>query len=129
MSSFEVTIPCHPSVLLKPGAQSHWTAKARAKKEDTEMGYMRALVAKGLAEPRPTLPLGAVDLWVTFMCAQQRHRDPDNWHGRLKGFLDGIVRAGIIEDDNSEVLRSVTIEFIIDKQRAPATVLRFTEVA
>jgi hypothetical protein len=125
MNTFEVIIPRHPSVLLKPGAHYQWRALAKAKKQDTEDAF---IMCRSVPHTEGT-PFKQCHMNVTFICGQKRRRDPDNWLARMKGMTDGAVRARIIEDDNSEVLRSVTIEFIIDPKRAPATVLRFTEVA
>lgn len=37
----------------------------------------------------------------------KRRHDPDNIF--CKGFLDGLVLAGVIEDDNSEIVKEVAI--------------------
>jgi Holliday junction resolvase RusA-like endonuclease len=127
VNSLTITIPALPGEALKPGYRGGWWLVRKAKKHDTEMGYVYALIAYRERKNFP-LPLKRVIAEVTFVFKQQRRRDLDNWSGRLKGYWDGIVQAGIVADDNSEIITSLSVKFEIDKARAPLTIITISEV-
>ena len=77
---------------------------------------------------RVHIPLKKVSAEVLFVFKEQRRRDLDNWIGRLKGYWDGIVKAGIIEDDNIDIVTSINVKFEVDKSRAPLTIITLSEV-
>jgi Holliday junction resolvase RusA-like endonuclease len=61
---------------------------------------------------------------LVYYFATRRHRDPDNYTGKF--ILDGLRHAGIIADDNSEVLQLPQPEFHVDRER-PRTEILITE--
>tara|TARA_R110002012_G_scaffold270143_1_gene454516 strand:+ start:25 stop:432 length:408 start_codon:yes stop_codon:yes gene_type:complete len=130
MSKIIITIPELPNAALKSGFRGGWWLVRKAKVHDTEMAYVYSLIAyrdkKGTRPP--TLPLKKVNADVTFIFKEQRRRDLDNWIGRLKGYWDGIVKAGIIEDDNIDIVTSISVKFEVDKSRAPLTIITLREV-
>ena len=130
MSSLTITIPELPSAALKSGFRGGWWLIRKAKVHDTEMAYVYSLIAyrektgKGMVH----IPLKKVSAEVLFVFKDQRRRDLDNWIGRLKGYWDGIVKAGIIEDDNIDIVTSINVKFEVDKSRAPLTIITLSEV-
>lgn len=52
--------------------------------------------------PKPPNPLKAAVVRITYHFPDKRRRDPDNYSGKM--ILDGLVRAGIIEDDSFTVI-------------------------
>lgn len=78
--------------------RTHWAVKAKKQRE------LRA-AAHGACQGLTTLT-GPVALTITFRFPDKRHRDLDNYS--CKGAIDGIVDAGLIADDRSTILRSVT---------------------
>ena len=102
----------------------------KAKVHDTEMAYVYSLIAyrEKNGDGRLSLPMKAVTASVTYVFKETRRRDLDNWIGRLKGYWDGIVKAGIIEDDNIDIITSINVKFEIDKSRAPLTIITLSEV-
>lgn len=76
----------------------HWAVLARKRRA---MREATGLLARG-AKPVP----GRVRLKVGFAFPDRRHRDLDNLE--IKGAIDGLVDAGVIEDDRSTVLTAVT---------------------
>jgi Holliday junction resolvase RusA-like endonuclease len=127
MNNLTITIPQLPSASLKPGFRGGWWLIRKAKVNDTEMAYVYALIAYR-ERKKFSIPLKKVKADVTFVFREKRRRDLDNWIGRLKGFWDGIVQAGIIEDDNIEVVTSISVKFEIDKTRGPLTIITLSEV-
>ena len=123
LTTWAMTIPALPSALLKPGAHQHWRVAHRAKQQDTETAFWLAKQAGA-----PPQPLAAVRATVTFVVAQRRRRDRDNWAARCKGFWDGLVRAGILADDDGETIRSVELRWVVDKANAPKTLIELEAV-
>jgi hypothetical protein len=130
VSSLTITIPELPEAALKPGFRGGWWLVRKAKVHDTEMAYVYALIAyrEKHGDGRFSLPLGKVDASITFVFKEIRRRDLDNWIGRLKGYWDGIVKAGIIEDDNIDIIASMNVKFEVDKERGPLTIITLSEV-
>lgn len=53
------------------------------------------------------------EVWLEFVWfVKNRRRDPDNIAGAQKYILDGLVKAGIITDDNLGVVKSPVIHWV-----------------
>lgn len=48
--------------------------------------------------PKPPEPLKKATVKIKYYFTDRRRRDPDNYSGKM--ILDGLVKAGIIEDDS-----------------------------
>lgn len=96
MTTFTLLIP--PREMDNSNHRTHWAVRARKQRE------LRA-AAHGACQGLTSL-VGPVSLTITFRFPDKRHRDLDNLS--LKGAIDGIVDAGLIADDRSTILRSVT---------------------
>ena len=96
MTTFTLLIP--PREMDNSNHRTHWAVRARKQRE------LRA-AAHGACQGLTSL-VGPVSLTITFRFPDKRHRDLDNIS--LKGAIDGIVDAGLIADDRSTILRSVT---------------------
>lgn len=88
-----ITLPL-PDRKLSPNARVHWAAKARAVKFAKERAYYVAKKAGvgGLHWPAATMR-------ATFFFKVARNRDRDNLAAMLKSVTDGIVAAGLLEND------------------------------
>jgi len=96
--AFRLVIPV--SELHNSNHREHWAVVAR------KAAAMRSSARYTCARlPRLTAP---VTLVVTFAWPDRRRRDLDNV--AIKAAIDGAVDAGVIPDDGSTVLRSVTRE-------------------
>ena len=51
-----------------------------------------------LCRPRPAEPIKKAVVSITYYFKDSRRRDPDNYSGKF--ILDGLVRAGILQDDS-----------------------------
>ncbi len=71
--------------------------------------YEVALIARKL--PR----YGRVALTITWHEPNGR-RDPDNIMGGQKFILDGLVKAGVIQDDGQKYIESITHRFEVDRK-------------
>lgn len=113
-AAFRLVTPL--SELHSSNHREHWAVVAR------KAATMRASARIACASlPKLTAP---VTLTVTFAWPDKRRRDLDNV--AIKAAIDGAVDAGIIPDDRSTVLRSVTRECAESLAPKGYVVLTFT---
>lgn len=55
-------------------------------------------LVKAAVKKKPKKPLKKARVQITYFFPDRRRRDPDNYSGKF--LLDGLTRAGIIEDDS-----------------------------
>ena len=117
-------LPYLPPVQLSPNwsprTQGSYYVSRRVKdklQQDTAM----AAKAAGLR------PMGKVLISVTFVVADHRRRDGDNWLIRLKASWDSLVKLGILKDDSSEFVSFAPVQFEVNKSQAPRTIIRIEE--
>ncbi len=51
-----------------------------------------------VCRPKPAQPLKKAVVTLTYYFKDKRRRDPDNYSGKM--ILDGLVKAGILQDDS-----------------------------
>ena len=73
--------------------------------------------------PKPEKPIEKCRMQITFFFPDKRKRDYDNY---LKMLLDGIAAAGIIADDNFNVIQTLKICGEVDKNE-PRIEIEITE--
>ena len=113
MNSITITLRL-PSKEMSPNYTA-WThgskmAKNRAKADDTELAFWVTKEALGRRE-KPMwdkATLNAIFYWPTM-----GFPDDDNAIGSLKGFRDGIAKAGVVVND--KVIRQRNVTFLKDK--------------
>lgn len=96
MTTFTLLVPTR--AMDNSNHRTHWAVRAKKQRE------LRATARDACQGLNPLA--GPVALTITFRFPDRRHRDLDNLS--LKGAIDGIVDAGLIADDRSTILRSVT---------------------
>ena len=67
---------------------------------------------------RPDVPLQQARITVTVYRRTRQRLDPDNFAARMKGYWDGLVQAGLLQDDSVEVIGQPEYIFVVDKQLA-----------
>lgn len=77
--------------------------------------YRRAAWGKSLDLKRPHMPWSKASIQLTFYWPTGRRRDTRNAEAMMKPAYDGIVDAGVITDDRSEVLSHEPTIFKVDK--------------
>lgn len=105
-----ISIPTLPPS-LNVWTRKHWRIRHQEVKE-----MARNLKLLALSFNIPCFEKAEVKL--TYYFRDKRRRDPDNYVGKF--ILDGLRKAGIIAEDNAEVLKLPQPEFKIDPQ-APRT--------
>jgi hypothetical protein len=69
------------------------------------------------AAQRAGLPLIARGRFTLIWHGESQRRDPDNISAGIKFILDGLVVAGILENDGWAQVSSIAHEFVLDKER------------
>ena len=81
---------------LNPNKRLHhmqlYRAKRQAKDEAMALVYEHG---------RPGTPYEAAHITITWVAKDKRRRDPDNLFASMKPYIDGLVEAGLIEDDSA----------------------------
>ena len=57
--------------------------------------------ARVLEQGRPATPYKRAHITITWIAKDKRRRDPDNLFASCKSYVDGLVTAGLIEDDSA----------------------------
>jgi len=111
--SCTIVLPLPPAVLSPnnpPGSRGGRFARAAASKK-----YKRTAREATEAVGIQTGPWGKATVQATFYHVQERRRDDVNHLAMLKSAYDGVVDAGLLEDDDSEHLTTLPAVFRIDK--------------
>ena len=126
-----VTIPADPPSKLFPNQaskQGSWHVRARVRKESREIAAYAAMNAR-----TATCPIAgpvAVEIHAAYG-HRRRLPDIDATSSAAKAFLDGVVDAGILYDDDQVVRWTVTHEKLPSRPKAPAqgfTTITITEI-
>jgi len=124
----EIVVRMLPPVEFSPNWRGHWGKRYRAGKDYKAAVGWCAKEAMQKHPDKSRFPFGKVELELLFIVAEERVRDADNWLARQKAGQDALVEVGLIAKDDSEHLTVKSIKFEVDRKRAPATVIRVTEV-
>lgn len=88
---------------------NHYLAGNKIKKEETEWVYYEAKRQK--AKPWMEYPIKITCTWYS----KDERKDIDNVAFAKKFILDGLVLAGVIEDDSRKFVRALGDVFYVDK--------------
>lgn len=109
-NTLSITMPLPPSHLWqnRPG---HWTKKREAARKYRNLAHVMARCVAGPVAPRWMKATAT----LAFYWPNRIRRDVRNAEAAMKPAYDGIVDAGIITDDNAEVLSHGMTTFDVDK--------------
>jgi Holliday junction resolvase RusA-like endonuclease len=114
-----IEIPMLPPRALNPNGGAHWATK---RKIAEPLKQAIALESKRLEPVK-----GKVLITITFVTAQIRRRDGDNWLASMKPLIDTLVKTGFLPDDDSASVSYAPVQFRVDKAQAPKTILEVME--
>lgn len=110
-----------PPKELSPNSRPNRWEKARTVRQYREdcgwagtVQYRRYVSKKGTPLPTLTPPVTAT---VTFVVPDRRRRDEQNFLQMLKPAFDGLVDAGVLQDDNHEVFKVVATHFEVGEPK------------
>ena len=101
MNTYEIVLP-YDKPPLSLNQRLHWAVKAKLVKD------VRATTAR-LAEQLQIPPLQAVEITLIYTPKTARKRDTDNLFATLKPAVDGLVDAGVLADDNTEIVKRLSV--------------------
>jgi crossover junction endodeoxyribonuclease RusA len=115
----QISIPdTHPSINKWVSNNNPW-ARAKMKKEWEELVYY-------CCKQQKIKPIeGQVAVGLIYYFPTNRRRDIDNYTPKF--ILDGLVKAGIIEDDSTKTIVDLSWKILYEKGRSE-TVVTITEV-
>ena len=82
---------------LNPNKRLHHMALYQAKLLAKEEMYLCVL-----KQGRPRAALPKAHITITWVAKDKRRRDIDNLFSSMKGYIDGLVFAGVLVDDNAD---------------------------
>jgi Holliday junction resolvase RusA-like endonuclease len=89
-----------PKPPLTKNKRLHYHAEAKVRKQvhrDVMLMALSAKLPKGLGQVK-------IDLW--WEARIERRRDTDNMFDTMKPLIDGLVKYGLVEDDNADHVKS-----------------------
>ena len=113
-----ITIGSLPPAEYSPNSRAHWTKKRKAR----VLAYDEVIALvneQGWHGP-------AIDpayVTVSWGVNDKRRRDTDNFVGRTKPYIDGLVHAGVLVDDSS---RNVIYQFQWHEAKQKETIITVT---
>ena len=90
-----ITIPSLPPKEFSPNARVHWAVRGKA--ANAAYDTIIALVAE---QGWNNIPLNVAHITVSWGVKDRIRRDTDNFVGRTKPYIDGLVKAQVIADDS-----------------------------
>ena len=85
-----------PDRSLNPNKRLHYMQLYAAKRDAKDEA-----IALVLEQGRPDVPYEKAHITITWVAKDKRKRDPDNLFAAMKASIDGLVEAGLIEDDSA----------------------------
>lgn len=107
--SYVITLPAG-TVLLSANGREHWRARHAITRDLRDLA---CLLARNKHIPK----LEKVKIKATYHPPDRRRNDADNCHPSVKALVDGLVDAGVLDDDdNSHVLSTEIVPGAIVKK-------------
>jgi len=121
-----------PPESSSPNWRGHWTEKYKEARTYQAAVFYECVNIRNKLEQLPWCPgfppFDKARLTLTFIFYSSNERDEDNLRARFKSGQDALVQAGLIDDDTPAHLVLGEINIIIDRQRAPLTIIELEEV-
>ena len=105
LRKLEIIVEHLPYRELSPNSREHWAVKARAVKAQREEAGWLAKV-----QWKDQKPMTHARINYQFIVTDKRHRDIENTYSACKSFVDGLVDAGVLIDDDSKHLEVGSIK-------------------
>ena len=110
-----------------PNWRGHWAERYKAARVYREAVYYACVDVRNTLERVPGAPrfrpFEKARLDLTFVFPHYQERDEDNLRTRFKPGQDALVQAELIRGDSPEHLVLGGINIVIDRDRAPLTII------
>lgn len=111
---------------LNVWSRMHWAKAAKVKKQWEYDIWGASREGRALKEINEEWPYDKAKIRITFYFKTHARRDIDNMNQKF--LLDGLVKAGVIKDDSTNVIGQVEIIPAYDKNRPRTEIEVFKEV-
>ena len=101
-----------PDPDLNPNRTMHHIKKWKAKSIAKQEAYMLCLVSGQV----PATPHERVLISITFISSDKKRRDLDNLFASMKAYIDGIVDAKVMKDDNIQHVSDYILRYRAGKK-------------
>lgn len=113
-----------PPVSSSPNWRGHWTTQHKEAKVYHNALFYSCVDARNRGYSQGmSFPFIKARLDLTLVFPEYRRRDRDNCVSMFKPGLDAIVDAGLLLDDDAEHLEIGNLDIVVDKERAPLTII------
>ena len=118
-----IVLPHLPPSRAYPNRKTHHMALSTIRNEQQQ-----EMIAYVLEQGRPDTPMTRAHITITWRSKDKRKRDVDNLLAAMKGSIDGLVHAGVIEDDSAKELSYTLYYEWGDSVKENETILDIREV-
>ena len=118
-----IVLPHLPPSRAYPNRKTHYLTLSAIRSQQREEA-----IAYVLEQGRPDTPMKRAHITITWRSADKRKRDIDNLLSAMKGSIDGLVDAGVIEDDSAKELSYTLYYEWGDSVKESETILDIKEV-
>jgi crossover junction endodeoxyribonuclease RusA len=113
-----ITMPLPPRELWQ-NSRCHWARRSKIGAKAKDAAYVKSLAKIG-RKPPPKWKAGTLD--TVWYWPDKRRRDPMNALAALKHAIDGMVLAGVLEDDDRLMPGAMRFEYDKTNPRVEITV-------
>ncbi len=122
-----IEVPMLPPASASPNSRAHWFGRLTDNRVYNT--HVRYSVLDTFGVDNVPIAEAKRRLDLTFIFPTERRRDEDNMRARFKAGLDALVASGLLIDDNPRFLETGFLLMIVDKDRAPMTIIELEDVA
>ena len=119
----QIKLPHLPPSRAYPNRKTHYLTLSAIRSQQREEA-----IAYVLEQGRPDSPMKRAHITITWRSKDKRKRDIDNLLSAMKGSIDGLVDAGVIEDDSAKQLSYTLYYEWGDSVKESETILNIQEV-
>ena len=119
----QIKLPHLPPSRAYPNRKTHYMTLSTIRNQQREEA-----IAYVLEQGRPDTPMKRAHITITWRSSDKRKRDIDNLLAAMKGSIDGLVDAGVIEDDSAKELSYTLYYEWGDSVKESETIIDIQEV-
>src|SRR5680860_111467 len=130
-NQYDIIIPVEPNSIneiVSFGSQFSDIRSLKKKWQEIATFYLQEKIDSG---DLPEFFTGIIGIRFFIYFEKRRKRDEDNYYLMCKGIVDSMVELGLVEDDNSEIVKFDGIRCYIDRDqpRVLISIIEYTSDA
>ena len=126
---YELEVKMLPPAAYSGNSRVHWRDRYQAGVKYSQAVFYTAIDKRNrmLRSNVPFPVFNRPRLELTFVFSTERVRDADNLIVMFKPGLDALVKAEVLSGDDVNKLIIGAVSVVVDKERAPLTIVRLVE--